>query len=107
MRIIISSKKPVEGRIHDISIRGAAVECEPTWRVNINDDVFIAIFSGERCIRDIRCSLVYDIATLTHNRTFRGKYTRQIGLLFKGLKKKDKAILSQYMASVSTHDQAL
>jgi c-di-GMP-binding flagellar brake protein YcgR len=101
VRIILSCKKPVVGRIRDISTTGASVECETAGKVNLKEDVVFTIFSGDRSLDSIRCLPVYDIATLTHNQTFRGKYTRQIGLRFKDIRERDKTILNQFMSSVS------
>ncbi len=102
MQLVFNCKKPVMGRIHNISTRGVSVEYSGECRLDMEKKVIVKMavdLQSNLVVDGLCCKPVYDIATLAQGQTFRGGHMRLCGFVYEELspavqKKIDRLIAS-------------
>ena len=101
MLLIFDCNQSVIGRIQTISASGVSVEYEDgPCRPRMNENLFIRIINEHRQSdppHAMRCTPVYDIPTLSHRQTFKGKQMRLFGMHFNNLNPHDRQQIQRWL----------
>jgi hypothetical protein len=101
IQVILNCTTPFVGRIHDISAQGLSVVYEGKCQLALEHDIVISIFEDTEMIGNLRCRPVYNIPTLTHGRSFRGKEMGLLGVAYARLNPAHHAKLNRLLESVT------
>ena len=106
MQLIFESRKPIVGRIHNISHCGVSVEYDGQSPPDLDGEITIKMtldMQSSLMVDGVRCRSVYDIPTLTHDRSFRGANLRLCGLEYTGMSPDHRQNLERLLASAEQH----
>jgi hypothetical protein len=98
----VNCDPPVVGRIKDISEHGLSLEYEGICPLQMDREITVSILcfeKGAEIIGDLRYVTVYDIPTLDHGQSFRGKSMRRLGIICCDRNRRHHAKLSRWLAS--------
>ena len=101
MLLIFDCNQSIIGRIQSISATGVSVVYEDgLCRPLMDQDILIRIINERRQSdppHAMRCTPVYDIPTLSHRLTFKGKQMRLFGMHFNDLSPADRQRIQRWL----------